>query len=76
MVSSNLLLVSLLFVLPSFAYQVPIHDTGKLQPDNTQPRALKHSPDYSRQVCSGMWGSQSTYINGTCRRNKPSTENM
>lgn len=20
--------------------------------------------DYSREICSGMWGSQSTYING------------
>lgn len=21
--------------------------------------------DYSRQICSGMWGGKSTYINGT-----------
>ncbi|PBK76756.1 hypothetical protein ARMSODRAFT_242242 [Armillaria solidipes] len=24
--------------------------------------------DYSRQICSGMWGSQSTYINGARRQ--------
>ena len=27
--------------------------------------------DYSRQVCSGMWGGTETYINGTRQRHIP-----
>lgn len=57
-------LLAFLLALLSYAYEVPIVDTGKsLLLSNSQHSYLL-VPDYERQICSGMWGSQSTYING------------
>jgi hypothetical protein len=55
-----------LLALLSSAYEVAILDKGKcfLNFCVPHPSYTFVKPDYDRQVCSGMWASQSTYING------------
>jgi hypothetical protein len=46
------------------AFEVPILDTGKLHNHDLSYTVLTRSTDYSRQICTGMWGGPSAYING------------
>jgi len=61
----KLVVLWLLSGLFCFAYEVPVVDNGQYQSVHLVLFLVSHlSPDYSRQICSGMWGSHSTYING------------
>ncbi len=64
--SPVLFLFSLFTILFStiLAFEVPILDTGKLHSHDLTYMVLTRSTDYSRQICSGMWGGPSAYING------------
>ena len=46
------------------AFEVPILDTGELHSHDLTYMVLTRSTDYSRQICTGMWGGPSAYING------------
>lgn len=48
------------------AYTVPVLDTGKPATSGSFQlhQLISWVIDYSRQTCSGMWASDSTFING------------
>jgi hypothetical protein len=52
------------FLSSVIAFEVPILDTGKSTPRLQNRPGISVSVDYSRQICSGMWGGPSAYING------------
>lgn len=60
----TLMLLSFLFVASALAYQVPITDLGKFYHSDL---LWLIRADYSRQICSGMWANDKTYINGVHR---------